>query len=334
MRSSISGPNAHRNTMFPMMCDQLACMNIDVRIVTRCCPATMSAGTSAHLVTKASPPVSSSRKTKTLTAMMDAVTTGTRFGRREASLRGIRPTATSDPDHRLQVDHRAELERTDNQRDPGDERKPCDQSHDRSEGDRGREQCKQPRDDAEHAERPGPTPLHAKILLHEGGVDAEDAGQREPPGHHHDRERQGEGRIIDQRGDTEPDTDQAGQQQHPPVLHHRLQLDRLDDFDAAAKEGPERDHERECGDGIEWPGEDVDAHRETEQTAQHERPPRAVVHSPEITEHRRCHTCLHEGCGTAGVFTLQARPGGVAARTSQMAVSLAYSPTRPSYVTL
>src|SRR5947208_654129 len=72
MRSSISGPNAQRNTMLPMMCDQLACMNIDVRIVTRCRPVTMSAGMSAHLVTNASPPVNSSRKTNTLTAMMEA----------------------------------------------------------------------------------------------------------------------------------------------------------------------------------------------------------------------------------------------------------------------
>src|SRR2546425_5295894 len=210
MRSSVSGPNAHRNTMFPMMCDQLACMNIDVRIVTRCCPATMSAGMSAHLVTKASPPVSSSRKTKTLTAMMDAVTTGMRFGRREASLRGIRPTSPSDPDHHLQIDHGAELERADNERDPGDDRKSCDQSHDRGERDRGREQCEQPGDDAQHAKRPGPPPLHAKVPLHNRGVDAEDAGQREPPGHHHDRERQGEAWIIEERGDAERDTDQAG----------------------------------------------------------------------------------------------------------------------------
>src|SRR6266566_659969 len=212
MRSSISGPNAHRKTMLPMMSDQLACMNIDVRIVTKCRPATMSAGTSANLVTKGSPPVSSSRKTMTLTAMIDAVTTGMRFGRREASLKGIRPTSTSDPDHHLQIDDGAELERAGNERDPGDDRKPCDQSHDRGERDRGREQCKQPRDDAQRAERGGPTPLDAQVLLHQPGVDAEDAGQREPPGHHHDREGQGEARIIEERGDAEPDTDQAGQQ--------------------------------------------------------------------------------------------------------------------------
>jgi len=31
MRSSISGPKAHRKTMLPRICDQLPCMNIDVR---------------------------------------------------------------------------------------------------------------------------------------------------------------------------------------------------------------------------------------------------------------------------------------------------------------
>ena len=31
--SSISGPNAQRNTMLPRMCDQLACMNNAVRMV-------------------------------------------------------------------------------------------------------------------------------------------------------------------------------------------------------------------------------------------------------------------------------------------------------------
>src|SRR5437016_9386919 len=170
----------------------------------------MSAGWSDHVVTNASPPTSSVKNTTTLTAMRDAVITGKRLGRREESLSGITPTSPSDPDHRLQMDHRAELERADNERDPGDERKPCDQSHDRGERDPGREQCKQPRDDAQRAERGGPTPLDAQVLLHQPGVDAEDAGQREPPGHHHDREGQGEARIIEERGDAEPDTDQAG----------------------------------------------------------------------------------------------------------------------------
>src|SRR5258706_897968 len=211
MRSSISGPNAHRNTMLPMMCDQLACMNIDVRIVTKCRPATMSAGTSANLVTKASPPVSSSRKTMTLTAMIDAVTTGMRFGRREASLKGIRPTSTSDPDRHLQMDHGAELERAGNERDPGDDRKSCDQSHDCGERDRVREQCEQSRDDAQRAERRSPLPRHAKVPLHARGGDADHASQGEPPACHNYHDVQLETRLIEERGDAERDTDQAGQ---------------------------------------------------------------------------------------------------------------------------
>src|SRR6266496_3901877 len=158
----------------------------------------MSAGWSDHVVTNVSPPASSVKNTTTLTAMMAAVITAKRLGRRVASLSGITPMSPSDPDHHLQIDHGAELERADNERDPGDDRKSCDQSHDRGERDRWREQCKCPRDDAQHAERRGPTPLHAKVLLHKRGVDAEDAGQREPPGHPHDRERQGETRIIEE----------------------------------------------------------------------------------------------------------------------------------------
>src|SRR5882724_11795276 len=127
----------------------------------------MSAGWSDHVVTNVSPPTSSIRNTSAFTAMMDAVITGKRLGRREASLSGITPMSTSDPDQRLQIDHRAELERADDQRGAGDERKRGDQSHDRGERDRGREQCKQPRDDAQRAERDGPTPWHAEALLHD-----------------------------------------------------------------------------------------------------------------------------------------------------------------------
>src|SRR6266487_107022 len=167
----------------------------------------MSAGWSDHVVTNVSPPASSVKNTTTLTAMMAAVTTAKRLGRREESLSGITPMSTSDPDHRLQMDHGAELDGAGNERDPGDDRKSCDQSHDRGERDGGREQCEQSRDDAQRAERRRPTPLHAEVLLHERGGDAEDAGQREPPGHHHDREREGEARIIEERGDAERDTD-------------------------------------------------------------------------------------------------------------------------------
>ncbi len=77
--------------MLPTMCDTLPCMNMELRIVIKCLPAAMSAGTSAHFVTKGSPPNNSNRNTSALTAMIDAVTTGIRYGRREASLSGITP---------------------------------------------------------------------------------------------------------------------------------------------------------------------------------------------------------------------------------------------------
>jgi hypothetical protein len=44
-----------------------------------------------HCKTNASPRISSSRKTKTFATIMNAVTTGNRTGRREASLSGIKP---------------------------------------------------------------------------------------------------------------------------------------------------------------------------------------------------------------------------------------------------
>src|SRR5690349_17893467 len=91
MRSSSSGPNAQKKIMFPAICEILACMNMDVRIVIKCRPAAIFTGTSDHLVTNASPPRTSSKKTTTLTAMMHHVTTGVRVGRREASLSGISP---------------------------------------------------------------------------------------------------------------------------------------------------------------------------------------------------------------------------------------------------
>src|SRR6516162_9798582 len=75
--------------MLPMMCDQLPCMNIAVRIVTQSRPATMLAGMTDQRVTKGSPPASSSTNTRALTPMMIAVTKGNCVGRREASVRGI-----------------------------------------------------------------------------------------------------------------------------------------------------------------------------------------------------------------------------------------------------
>jgi hypothetical protein len=45
MAFSISGPKAHKNTIFPKMCDQLPCMNMAVRIVT---PAVDTRGRHAY----------------------------------------------------------------------------------------------------------------------------------------------------------------------------------------------------------------------------------------------------------------------------------------------
>src|SRR5881394_2421933 len=55
----------------------------------------MSAGCSDHVVTNVSPPASSIRNISAFTAMTDAVITGKRVGRREASLSGITPISTS-----------------------------------------------------------------------------------------------------------------------------------------------------------------------------------------------------------------------------------------------
>lgn len=91
MVSSISGPNAHKNTMLPMMCDQPPCINMAVRSVFQPWPALMSAGVTDHRVTNASPPISSRTNTKTLIRMMSIVTMGVRVGRRDASESGIMP---------------------------------------------------------------------------------------------------------------------------------------------------------------------------------------------------------------------------------------------------
>src|SRR5204863_9197666 len=55
----------------------------------------MSAGCSDHVVTNVSPPTSSITNISAFTAMMDAVFTGKRVGRREASPSGITPISTS-----------------------------------------------------------------------------------------------------------------------------------------------------------------------------------------------------------------------------------------------
>ena len=81
--------------MLPMMWDQLPCMNIAVRIVIQRWPATICAGIADHCITNASPRISSSTKTMTLTPMIAAVTTGTRTGRRDASPSGIKPPTLS-----------------------------------------------------------------------------------------------------------------------------------------------------------------------------------------------------------------------------------------------
>src|SRR5580693_5790680 len=91
MASSISGEKAHRKIMLPIMCDQLACMNIAVRIVIQWWPETICAGITDHAVTKASPLSSSRTKTKTFTTMMRIVMIGTCVGRRDASFNGIKP---------------------------------------------------------------------------------------------------------------------------------------------------------------------------------------------------------------------------------------------------
>ena len=80
MASSISGPNAQKNTMLPMMCIQPPCMNMEVRMVIQSRPATMSAGITDHCWTKASPPANSSRNTSALAAMIKHGDHGTMRG--------------------------------------------------------------------------------------------------------------------------------------------------------------------------------------------------------------------------------------------------------------
>src|SRR5580658_8295360 len=55
----------------------------------------MFAGIADHLSTKASPPLSSSAKTRKLMTIRLAVTNGTLTGRRDASVKGINPPTLS-----------------------------------------------------------------------------------------------------------------------------------------------------------------------------------------------------------------------------------------------
>src|SRR5271169_1854702 len=80
------------------MCSQPPCMNIAVRMVIQCRPATISAGITDHFCTNGSPPVSSKTKTNAFTAMIAVVMTGERLGRREASPNGIIPPTLSSSD--------------------------------------------------------------------------------------------------------------------------------------------------------------------------------------------------------------------------------------------
>jgi hypothetical protein len=64
----------------PISGPQLPCMNMAVRMVIQCRPATISAGTTDHRITNASPPLSSRKKTSTLIAMMHIVTVGHLMG--------------------------------------------------------------------------------------------------------------------------------------------------------------------------------------------------------------------------------------------------------------
>src|SRR5208282_3806336 len=77
--------------MLPMMCDQLACINIAVRIVIHWWPEVIWAGIADHVVTNVSPPISSRTKTKQFTRMIRIVTMGMRAGRLDASPNGIMP---------------------------------------------------------------------------------------------------------------------------------------------------------------------------------------------------------------------------------------------------
>jgi hypothetical protein len=81
--------------MLPMMCDQLPCMNMAVRIVIQCWPAVISAGVTDHRVTKASPPASSRTNTKALAAMIRTVVMGVLIVLRLASESGIMPPMAS-----------------------------------------------------------------------------------------------------------------------------------------------------------------------------------------------------------------------------------------------
>ena len=81
--------------MFPIMCIQPACMNSAVTMVIQCRPATISAGTTDHRCTNASPPISSNTKTIAFATMIAVVTMGKFLGRRDASDNGTIPPMLS-----------------------------------------------------------------------------------------------------------------------------------------------------------------------------------------------------------------------------------------------
>src|SRR5215470_9697819 len=73
--------------MLPIMCDQLPCMSMAVRMVIKRCPEVISEETADH-ATNASPRVSSSGKTGVFTTTISFVTTGALAGSHDASLNG------------------------------------------------------------------------------------------------------------------------------------------------------------------------------------------------------------------------------------------------------
>src|SRR3990172_7024383 len=78
-RSSTLSPKIHKYSIFPPRCSHPACMNMDVKIV-RDSPkgsARKRDGTKAQRSIKASPPLSSSKKTMAFNAIRIRVTTGT-----------------------------------------------------------------------------------------------------------------------------------------------------------------------------------------------------------------------------------------------------------------
>jgi hypothetical protein len=72
------GAKAHKKIMLPMMCDQLACMNIAVRIVIHPWPEKIWAGIADHVRHECFAAHQLRTKTNAFMRMMRIVTTGTR----------------------------------------------------------------------------------------------------------------------------------------------------------------------------------------------------------------------------------------------------------------